>query len=306
MPDQPAVTPQARLTFWEAMLRIPRQVVYLFIALAVIVPLFVPFLIRPQPMEPVVSLYNVIDSMPRGRALVISVDYTPDIEPELHPMTIALLRHAFARRLKVGVLCLQIPGIGLADMAINQVVEEFNSRAKTPEDSLRYGVDYVFWGFQTPPLMVLTGMGEDITKVFPVDAHRTRTDSLPISREIRNYNNIGMVVSIAGSNLPLSWVTYAQTVFGVKIGTGITAVSAADFYPYYSKTRQFSGLLAGMKGAAEYEQLVADGYPQSMAGLRRVATERMASQTTAHIAIMLLIIIGNVAFFATRKRKVKS
>ena len=234
------------------------------------------------------------------------MDYSPDIEPELHPMTIVLLRHAFARRLKVGVLCLQIPGIGLADMAINQVVEEFNSRAKTPEDSLRYGRDYIFWGFQTPLLTVITGMGEDITKVFPVDANRTRTDSLPISREIRNYNNIGMVVSIAGSTLPLSWITYAQTIFGVKIGTGITAVSAADFYPYYSKTRQFSGLLAGMKGAAEYEQLVADGYPQSTAGLRRLATERMASQTTAHIAIMLLIIIGNVAYFATRKRKVKS
>jgi hypothetical protein len=60
-----------------------------------------------------------------------------------------------------------------------------------------------------------------------------------------------------------------------------------------------------MKGAAEYEQLVADGYPRSMAGLRRVATERMASQTTAHMAIMLLIIIGNVAFFASRKRKGK-
>jgi len=288
------------------MLRIPRQVVYLFIALAVIVPLFAPFAIRPTPSEPVVCLYNVIDSMPRERALVISVDYSPDIEPELHPMTIVLLRHAFARRLRVGVLCLQIPGIGLADMAINQVVEEFNSRARTPQDSLRYGVDYIFWGFQTPLLTVLTGMGEDITKVFPVDANRTRTDSLPISREIRNYNNIGMVVSIAGSSLPLSWITYAQTVFGVKIGTGITAVSAADFYPYYSKTRQFSGLLAGMKGAAEYEQLVADGYPRSTAGLRRLATERMASQTTAHAAIMLLIIIGNVAFFATRKRKVKS
>jgi hypothetical protein len=295
-----------RLTLWEAMLRIPRQVVYLFIALAVIVPLFAPFVIRPKPSEPVVSLFNVIDSMPRERALVISVDYAPDIEPELHPMSIALLRHAFARRLRVGVLCLQIPGVGLADMAISQVVEEFNSRAQKPSDSLRYGVDYVFWGFQTPLLTVITGMGEDITKVFPVDAHRTPTDSLPISREIRNYNNIGIVVSIAGSNIPLSWVTYAQTVFGVKIGTGITAVSAADYYPYYSKTRQFSGLLAGMKGGAEYEELVAERYPKQTAGLRRLATERMASQTTAHLAIMLLIVIGNVAYFATRKKKVKS
>jgi hypothetical protein len=291
------------MKFWDWLLKLDRRIIYLFIALAVAIPLFAPFAIRPVAMEPVQSLFNEIDSMPRDKALVISVDYTPDIEPELHPMTIALLRHAFARRIKVGVLALQIPGLGLADMAINQVVDEFNARAKTPAESLRYGQDYVFWGFQTPILMVLTGMGEDIAKVFPADAHKNRTDTLPIMSWLRNYGNVDMVVSIAGSSLPVTWLTYAQTVFGVKIGTGITAVSAADYYPYYSKTRQFTGLVAGMKGGAEYEEMVAERYPATAAGVRRLATERMASQTTSHLAIMLLIIVGNIAFFVTRRKK---
>lgn len=130
-------------------------------------------------------------------------------------------------------------------------------------------------------------MGEDIRKVFPTDAYKNRTDTLPISQVIRNYRNVGIVVSLASTEVPLWWITYAQTVFGVKVGTGVTAVSAADFYPYYSKTRQFSGILAGMKGGAEYEEMVVEKYPATGASVRRIATERMASQTTAHLAIML-------------------
>jgi hypothetical protein len=38
-------------------------------------------------------------------------------------------------------------------------------------------------------------------------------------------------------------------------------------------------------------------------GFRRRGTEAMSSQTTAHMAIMLFIIVGNVAFIITRRRK---
>ncbi|MEO0107840.1 MAG: hypothetical protein ABIK62_01525 [candidate division WOR-3 bacterium] len=302
MNPESAPTHPARPTLWDRLLRIERRLIYLFLGIAVAVPLFVPFRLRPRAMDPVISLFNTIDSLPQDKAVVISVDYAPDTEAELQPMTVALLRHAFARRLKGGVLSMAVQGLGLADAALNSVVAEFNARTKAPAESLRYGRDYVFWGFQTPALLVMTGMGEDISKVFPADAYRNRTDTLPISEAVRNYSNTGIVVSIAASSFPLTWVTYAQTVFGVRIGTGITAVSAADFYPYYSKTRQFSGLLSGMKGAAEYEELLAQHYPETAGGRRR-ATESMSSQTTAHFAIMLLIVVGNVAFFAVRRRK---
>lgn len=294
-----------KLSIWDRLLRLDRRWIYLLLAACVIVPLFARFAIRPRAMPPVVSLFSVIESLPEERAVVISADYSPDTQAELHPMTIALLRHVLARRAKVAVMSLDIQGIGLADAATRQVVDEFNARARSPDESLRYGLDYVVWSFQTPPLLVITGMGEDVLRVFPTDAYGNRTDSLPISEGLRSYNNIEIVISIAGSSVPLWWVTYGQTVFGVKVGTGITAVSAADFYPYYSKTRQFSGILAGMKGAAEYEELVRTRYPEVDVGaVRHQASESMASQTAAHLGIMLLIVIGNVAFFASRKRRI--
>jgi hypothetical protein len=88
------------------------------------------------------------------------------------------------------------------------------------------------------------------------------------------------------------------------LGCGITAVSAADYYPYVN-SGQFSGMLAGMKGAAEYEELLEQRMVKNGMdwGLRRKGTEAMSSQTAAHLAIMAFIIIGNIGFFITRRRK---
>jgi hypothetical protein len=57
---------------------------------------------------------------------------------------------------------------------------------------------------------------------------------------------------------------------------------------------QMTGLLGGMKGAAEYEKLI--GHPDK-------AMRGMDAQSLAHMAIIFLVIVGNIGFFATRKRK---
>jgi hypothetical protein len=293
------------MKFWDKLLSIDRRWIYIVIWLVVMIPLLMPFKIKPQAMPPVQMLFDYIDSMPEDKALVISIDYTPDTKPELHPMAISLLRHAFATKRKVGILAVAtVMSVGLGENALRQVTEEFNSRATTREDSIIYGEDVVYWGWTTPFITVLLGMGERVTSVFPVDYYGNQTDTLPIMRHLKNYDDMGIVVSIAGSSVPLSWVNYAHTQFGVNMGCGITAVSAADFYPFLN-SGQFTGMLAGMKGAAEYEQLVSEkmvelGYDWS---LPRKGTEAMSSQTAAHLAIMAFILIGNIAFFVTRRRK---
>ncbi|MEO0079539.1 MAG: hypothetical protein ABIK44_02530 [candidate division WOR-3 bacterium] len=289
---------------WQRLQTIDRRWIYLVIWLVVMVPLIVPFPIKPKASPPVERLFNYIDTMPPDKALVVSFDYSPSTQPELQPMTVALLRHAFARGTRVGVLALDVTGLGLAEDALRQVTAEFNAHALTHEDSIINGEDYVFWGWSTPAITVMLGMGERITKVFPVDYYGQKTESLAITKYIKNYDDIGILVTVAASAIPRSWINLAQTQFGVRLGCGVTAVSAADFYPYLN-SGQFTGMLAGMKGAAEYEQLVADKLKESGRDwrLRGKGTEAMSSQTAAHLAIMAFIILGNIAFFATRRRR---
>ncbi|MGQ9708808.1 MAG: hypothetical protein ACUVUR_08075 [bacterium] len=284
--------------------KIDRRWIYLVLWLVVMIPLIFPFKIQPKPARPVEQLFNYIDTMPENKALAISVDFTPDTRAELQPMVVALLRHAFANKRRVGILTIQVYGLGLAEEAIQQVTAEFNANARTSEDSVIYGEDYVFWGWTTPILTVMLGMGERITNVFPVDYYGNRTESLPIMGHIKNYDDIGILVTIAASAIPRSWINYAQVQFGVNLSCGITAVSAADFYPYVN-SGQFIGMLAGMKGAAEYEQLVTRRMKKNGMewALRNRGTEAMSSQTAAHLAIMAFIVIGNIAFFATRRKR---
>jgi hypothetical protein len=267
-------------------------------------PLIFPFYIKPRPTPPVEKLFQFIDTMPQDKALAISIDYGPDTQAELQPMLVALLRHAFTTHHKVGVLANVLSGLGLGENALRQVTAEFNNRATTHEDSAINGEDYVNWGFTTPYITVMLGMGERIVKVFPIDYYGARTESLPIMQHLKNYDDIGILVSLASSAIPQQWINLAQTQFGVRLGCGVTAVSAADFYPYLN-SGQFSGMLGGMKGAAEYEQMVEarmarDGRDWH---LRMKGTEAMSSQSAAHLAIIAFIIIGNIAFFATRRRK---
>ena len=117
---------------------------------------------------------------------------------------------------------------------------------------------------------------------------------------LHNYDEVGLVCAISGGQGPLWFVQFAQAKFGVKVGAGCTAVSAPDFYPYF-ETGQFSGILGGMKGAAEYEQLVEERYGTKAGGAR---ARGWAPSRPAHLAIMAFVILGNMAYFAGQEGEV--
>ena len=278
---------------------IDRRIIYLILLTVVVLPLLFPSVEKVRVMPPAEKLFDAIDNIPQDKALIIDFDYEPQTAPELDPMGFAILRHAFHRRTKLLVLSLYVQPLGLAQNALTQVIEEFNSVAQTKEDSIIYGRDYVFLGWVPPPIIPILGMGESITNVYRVDYYGNQTDTLPLMTEIENYNDIGLLVSISGADPPKWWVAYAQSRFGLKVGAGITAVSASEFYPYL-QTGQFSGMLVGMKGAAEYEEMVER---ELNIKARRKASEALPSLTYAHLVMIIFIVIGNIGYFAKRRRR---
>ena len=117
-------------------------------------------------------------------------------------------------------------------------------------------------------------------------------------RNIHNYGQIGIVVAITRVDSPLWYVQLAQTKFGVKVGGGCTAVSTPDLYPYF-ETRQLSGIMGGMRGAADYESLVEEKYHS---GGRMRATEGMGAQSIAHVVIIVFVLLGNLGYFLGKRR----
>ncbi len=276
----------------ESLTKIPRQVIFVTIALAIIVPLIVPIGIPVNIMPQTQKLFDAIDSLgPNSEPILLSCDFDPQSMPELYPMLTAIMRHCFARNIKIMLMSLWPTGPGLVEMAVDAVPKEFNKV---------YGKDFISLGYKAGGSAVILGMGESIRDVFPTDYYGTPIDSLPMMKNVKNYKDISLIVSLsAGDPGYRTWLLYAQSRYEARVGTGVTAVSAADAYPFV-ESGQLVGLISGMKGASEYEVLVKKkGYSEGV----RKAAQGMDAQSLGHLLIMIFIIIGNIGYFFSRRKR---
>ncbi|HQO67535.1 MAG TPA: hypothetical protein PLU06_01940 [Candidatus Syntrophosphaera sp.] len=240
-----------KLNFFERLQKLDRRWIYIVVALAIIIPLMLPYNSDNVTSPPTENVYQMVDSFAgrEDRAILMSFYHDASTMPELYPMQIAILRHCFERNVKVFFLSFLPTGAPIIDMAINTVKEEY--------PNIKSGTDYCNFGYIPSALIMPTiiGMGDNIATAVPTDAEGRKVENLPIMKGINNYTEMNLVIEFSGSVAGGYWLTYARPKFGTNIAVGVTAVMAADEYPYL-QTGQFIGMLAGLKGAAEYEKLV--------------------------------------------------
>jgi len=291
------------MKWYEIISRIDRRIIYLLLTFFVVLPFFIPLTIPQNIMPQTQKLFDFIEAIPQDdKVVLISFDYTPQTMPECRPMAIALLKHCFARNLPDIGVSYDPQGPGLAVEAFATVVDELNAHAVTREDSLVYGEDYVYLGWKSGRIAALLEMGENIKGVYPRDHFRNAVDSFPLMQRVNNYKQVAIAIVLAAADYPLDWIRYPQTRYGVKVGTGLTAVMAPKYYPFV-QTGQVSGMMSGMKGAAEYEKLILDkGYAKELG----TAETGMNSQSMIHILIIVFIILGNIGYFFARRKKSES
>jgi hypothetical protein len=270
----------------KSLSNLDRRIIYLTVALAVVMPLFFPLRLPVEVTPPVRELYDVIEALPARSVVMISIDYDPSGAPELQPATLAILRHCFKRNLRVIVLGLWAPGVPLGVSALQEVaVGEYHKE---------YGVDYVNFGYKPGGAVTLVNLGRDVHDVCRQDIYGTAVADLPMMDDVRAAHDVGLVISMS-MGVPGSdqWIWYYQARYQTKLATAQTAIGAPRYYQYL-QTGQLVGLIGGMKGAAEYERLV---------GTPGLATTGMDSQSIAHLLIIGFIILGNVIYWAEKRRK---
>lgn len=325
------------IAFFDKMQKVDRRIIYLIVALSIIIPLVIPFNSPTFTSEPTENIYRKIDSFAGdpSKAVLMSFFHDASTMPELFPMEVSVLRHCFERNIKVFTICWTPSAAPLVDYAINTAKENYDVKS---------GVDYLNFGYKPGALFlpIVLGMGEDVSEAVDTDSQGRKIKNLEIMKDIKNYDDMNLVIDFSGSGSALSWVTYARAKFGANIAAGITAVMVADNYPYL-QTGQLLGMFRGLKGAAEYEKLVdvfasyqSDEYPNGRpfskeviksikvpitkstityiedgvehdTGLPlnykyKVARIGMNAQSVAHIMIIVFIIMGNIGFFVTRKK----
>ena len=269
---------------------VERRIVFLYIGIAVSLPLFMSLTQKIKISPEVIEAYDNLKALPAGSKVLISFDYDPPSAPELQPMAISVIRYCFEHDLKVIIMGLWPQGPQQAQMAVAQVLTDSVIAAK----NLKYGEDYVNLGFQTGNEFVIQRMGSDISSMFAKDYLGNSYADLPLVRNVRNFSNIDFSFNLsAGYPGTIEWVQVAVDRYGLKMAAGNTAVQAPQVYPYL-RSGQVKGLLGGMSGAAECEAAI----KQPGKG-----TKFMLSQSFAHMVVIAFIIIGNVAYFSTGRQK---
>jgi len=262
-----------------------RRIIFLFVGLGTVLPIIFPIGFPISVTAPVQIIYDRIEAMEPGSVLLLSFDYGPSSAPELTPMADAVMRHCARRKIKVvGLSYLILGGADMAEAVMSEVGRDLG---------LEYGVDYVNLGFKSGAPAPMIRLARDFHGVFPLDNRGNKVADLPLMRKVRSYADIDFIVELAATMLGDYWINVVNARFGEEMAMGTTAVSAPRYYAFL-ESGQLTGLMGGLKGAAEYEVLI---------NQRGIAARGMDAQRIVHIMIILFVLLGNVIFFLERSTK---
>lgn len=268
--------------------KVDRRWIFIIIGLSVLLPLFFPLGLPIRPTNATQQVYDAVDALEPNSRVLVSCEYGPSTKPEIHPMTIAILRHLFTNGHKVYITCLWPDGQFMAEAALDEIADKEFGRT--------YGEDYVLLGFRPGNEAVVKGLVSNIRKLYTTDARGTLVDQIPMMVNVNQVKDFDFIFSAsAGYPGTIEWVQYAGDPTGVPMSTGTTSIQVNDVMPYV-QSGQVKGILAGMPGAAEYEKLIASP---------GIGTSGMDAQSIAHLVIVLFIVFGNITYFIETRRAKK-
>jgi hypothetical protein len=269
--------------------QIDRRWIFLLIFICVALPLIFVIGLPIETTENVRMVNDLVENTPPGSKVILSFDYDPGSKPELHPMATTMMKHCLEKNIKIIVTALWPMGV--------QMAEEIHEILKVEYPEMEYGVDYVNLGFKAGGMVTIQAMGKNFRTIFPTDIDGTSIDELPIMKGVKNFDNIAFVCSFSAGDPGIKqWVQITHDTFGKPVTGGVTGVSAPAILPYVNEQQQLTGLMAGLKAAAEYEYLV------KKPGL---ATSGMDAQSIAHLLIIIFIAVGNINYWKNKKKLAK-
>ena len=268
----------------ERWLDLDRRIIFVVIAVALAATTLWQFDQPIQPSKLVQAVYGKIEALPEGSAVMMATDFDPQAKAELHPMTLALLRHCFQKNHRVVGFTFWVEGAQMGKSLFDKTAKDFGKQA---------GTDYVFLGYKPGGMAaIITNLGENISTTFEKDLEGRPTSGMPVLKGVTSLKDLNLMIDIAAGNTVEAWIVYGADKYKFPIAAGCTAVMGPDMYPFVH-SQQLLGLVGGLRGVADYETLM-EKPGQGVSG--------MAAQSTAHAIIVVFVLLGNFLYFASRRK----
>jgi len=284
---------------FERLAQIDRRWIFLLMALAIGVPVLVQATVPESPGSQARAVFAEIERLQPGDRVLMAWDFDPSTEGELGPMATAFARHCCEKGARLYFITLLPVGPKMIEQTFQKVIQP-----DFPE--MAYGRDYVNLGFKSGYEAVIKVIVTNLRGLYTTDSRGTNLDLIPMCQDVESIQQMQLIVNVSGSYPGTKeWVQYAATPYKnrFRMVAGCTGVQAPEMYPYIPA--QLRGLLGAIKGASEYEALVAEKYLGEHPPPKHLeARRRMGPQLVAHLLMIALIVAGNVIYFAQRRRTV--
>jgi len=278
-----AVGTKGSKSFIEKLQELDVRYVYVLVLLVITVPILRPIGIPPGKTSPeTLGLYRYIDELPSKSVILMIADQSPAAAAECQPGMLAIMYHTVAKGLRVLFYASRTDAIPYIDDVMVKVL------GKT-SDHPDYGKLYVNLGYIPQAEVGLTGLASDVFFTNK-DAYGNDLRSMEFFEDLPKKDASDWKLAIYFGASSLDWVVRQVTdPYGCPTGGGVAAVLVTRIYPYYPHS--VIGFLSGLKGSAEYELMIQKP-AEAAAG--------MDAQSLGHLAIVIMIVLGNIGYLASR------
>ncbi len=262
---------------------VDRRIIYLLLFLVCSIPLVNPIGIPLPVTERTHEVYNIIEGLnPETDKVLLVFDYSPGTGLDAHVVPVAIVQHLAQRNIPWVAVSFTAEG----PMMCDRLVDNINLEGR----GFVYGEDFVNLGYMAGLETAVRFFALDCL-VIPIDTRGNTVVDLPIMEGIHTVTDFAFVMQFNAGG-PETWIRQVVDPMGIKYALGTVTVSVPSALPYYA-AGQMAGLLGGLRAAAEYEVLTkVPGQGASM----------MDAQSTAHLLILAFIAIGNIGYFASKRK----
>lgn len=259
-----------------------RRAIYLLVALAVVVPIMLNTPLACSPSEPTLRVLRWADSLPPGSLVWFGYDGWASSAAEIAPSAVVVSRHLLSRGCRLVVTSTVPDGALLMRRYVGEVARELHKQ---------YGVDYVLLGYRPGDMKAIRQMSGNMSTAFRTDQNGTPLNQIPIMKGVTDATAFAGIFT-ATDNKTFEWYPIVvKSRYNVPVYGASTAVGVPELYSYYN-SGQISGLIAGLRGAAEYETLRHE--PGN-------AEAGMLAQSVVHALVCGLILLSNALYFGRRR-----
>jgi len=267
-------------------MKIDRRILYVVAVAVVCVTVFFPLGLPVKISALTQQTFDGIQDLPDGSLVIISPMYDPASAAELNPMFVGMLYQCAERHYKMVIgNTMWTLGPQLVHPFVTEILSAYG---------YVYGTDYIEFGSKPGGSIWMQSAVNDFVKATITDLNNQPLAQFPIIQLIpkisKDYVAAALVLD-CGTPGGLEWLTYVSQVTGIPLFIGEIQMSVPENMPYVA-SKQYSGMLAGSRGAAEYELLI--GHPGK-------AVKSQDTMSVIALMVALFVILGNIGYLARKK-----